>query len=150
MGYNIKNTNENSNKKAKKNLLIIIISVIAVMAVLVAASLIIDLVESKKGGEYEIDYNFYPADYEENIFEDEKYISLTKDGFISYCDSSTNITLGIDKEIAKNYGEEIDFLVPYHRKRTRSSGCSRHSSTRYRRCGRGRFSRIYKSSDFPR
>ena len=103
--------NSKSNKSPKKKLLIIIISIIAIMAVLIVASLIIDLVERKKGGEYEIDYNFYPADYEENIFEDEKYISLTKDGFISYCDSSTNITLGIDKEIAKNYGEEVDFLV---------------------------------------
>ncbi|MBQ8818749.1 MAG: hypothetical protein IJZ83_09235 [Clostridia bacterium] len=107
----INNNAVKSNKKAKKKLLIIIICILTVMILLVIASLIIDLIENNKNKEYEIDYNFYPADYEENIFEDEKYILLTKDGFISYCDSSTNITLGIDKEIAKNYGEEVDFLV---------------------------------------
>ncbi len=106
--------NEKSQKtpnKAKKRLIIIILSILALMLILLGISLMIDLVESKKSDEFEIDYNFYPADYDENIFEDEKYCELIAGEFIRYCDSTTNVTVGIDTESAISYGDEVDFLA---------------------------------------
>ena len=103
--------NKKSRKRAKKKLLIIILSIVVLMTVLLIAVYIIDLVNNKKSRDFEIDYNFYPANYEENIFDNSKYLELISDEFIKYRDSSTNITLGINKDTAKNYGDEIKFLV---------------------------------------
>lgn len=103
--------NKPNSKKAKKRLIIIILSIIGVIAILGATSMIIDFVEGKKEKEFEIDYNFYPADFDENIFEDREYFDLVNAGFISYTDSSTNITVGIDKDKAGRYGTGVVFLV---------------------------------------
>ncbi len=95
---------------AKKKLLISIAVIICIIVILIICSVIIDIIE-KNSSDFEIDYNFYPADYDEDIFTDEKYLQLTAEEFIKYHDSTTNITLGIDKESAKSQGEAVEFLV---------------------------------------
>ncbi len=102
---------EKINANAKKRLLIIIAAIVVVIIVLFAVSLIIDKVKSSKNDEFIIDYNFYPADYEENIFEDEEYINLTSGNFIKYQDLNTNITVGITRENANQQSEQIAFIV---------------------------------------
>ncbi len=101
----------NSNKKAKKRLIIILISIAVVMLLLIVASLIIDSISEKDGGELEIDYNFYPADFNENIFEDEKYIELTAGEFMRYHDMTTGIISGIDENNKSSFGKEAEFIV---------------------------------------
>ena len=108
-------TSENAVEKgrgsAKKRLIIIIVSIFCTIIILGVASLIIDYIENKNKEEFVVDYNFYPADFDENIFEDERYIDLVSGEFIRYTDSTTNITMGIDKDSAIQYGAEVDFLV---------------------------------------
>ena len=97
-------------KKVKKKLIIIIISTLGVIAFLSVASLVIDKL-SKPDEEFVADYNFYPADYDENIFEDQKYLALTAEEFIKYTDSTTNETAGITKDTAYEQGSEVQFIV---------------------------------------
>ncbi len=101
---------EISRKKAKKRLIIIISIIFAVMLILGTAVIIIENIPSKEE-EFEVDYRFYPADYGENIFEDEKYLSLIAEEFIRYTDLSTGVTVGISKDTAKEQGSEVQFLV---------------------------------------
>lgn len=104
-------TESESRKNSKKLLIIIIVSIVGVMAVLGIVSLLIDNITKKQKDEFEVDYNFYPADYEENIFEDEKYMAIISEEFIKYTDSTTNVSIGIDKETAQEQGSEVQFIV---------------------------------------
>ena len=99
------------NKKAKRKLLIIIAAIAGIMLILLLASVIIDKIQSKSYEEYEIDFNFYPADFQENIYENQKYSELIAGEFIRFCDSDTNVTVGIDKETAISYGEGVELIV---------------------------------------
>lgn len=103
------------NKSLKKRLLIIIASVLGAIAVLFGASFAIDKYYDKKNGEENspIDYDFYPADYDENIYNDKEYIEKIENGFIYYTDFSNNITLGIERDNAAEYGDEVAFMVDY-------------------------------------
>ncbi len=106
--------NENKQGKTKKNMIIAIIVIAAVMVLLITASFIIDLLQKNdtdREEEITIDYNFYPADYEENIFENKEYTDLTANGFLSFCDLRTNVTLGFVREKASSYGKEVAFLT---------------------------------------
>ncbi len=106
---------EKKQKKAKKKMLIVLLSIAGIMAVLAVAALLIDMIENnndaEKITEKVIDYNFYPADYDENIYEDEEYIERIAGGLLRFCDSETNITLGFTKESAAAHGNEVVFLT---------------------------------------
>ncbi|MBE6596522.1 MAG: hypothetical protein E7641_02520 [Ruminococcaceae bacterium] len=99
----------------KKKLIIVIVSVLGIMALLFAASYAIDLYNDSKNkvGDEPIDYDFYPADFNENIFEDADYMMKIENGFIDYTDSSTNLTLGIERETASEHGKDVEFMVEY-------------------------------------
>ena len=57
-------------------------------------------------------FDFYTADYDENIFEDEEYLSLIENGIIKY-DNASGLMVDITFENAKDQGETIDFLAKY-------------------------------------
>ena len=105
--------NDSNNKKLKKRILTAIIISVCLVPVLIGLSYVLDLYDSKKNNEIdeEIDYNWYEADYDENIFENEDYIELTEYGFISYTDGS--VTVGIERNTALNYGDDVQFMVDY-------------------------------------
>jgi hypothetical protein len=106
--------NEKKSKKSKKKLLISIICIVAFIALLAITIEIIEYVNNKKTFEpIEIDYDFYPADYDENIFEDEKYLELIKDGYIRVCNSSTGVTSGVDLNKTDKYSPEVQFMLGY-------------------------------------
>ncbi len=111
MKKNIENQDERSHKNAKKKLLIILISIFSLLVVLIGLSFVIDLLESNDSQGSEIDYNFYPVDFSENIFEDDEYLEHIEGEFMSFCDSSTNLTLGINRETATQQGIEVEFIV---------------------------------------
>ena len=100
-------------KKLKKRIMIAIIVSICLVPVLLGVSYALDVYENKKNNETDgpIDFDWYEADYDEDIFQDEDYVKLIEYGFISYTEGS--LTLGIERENAKNYGEEVEFMVEY-------------------------------------
>ena len=59
------------------------------------------------------DFDFYPADYSENIFENEEYMALISDKFIEYTDASMNLTVGITRDNAIDYGADVAFMAEY-------------------------------------
>ncbi len=101
--------------KLKKRLLIVMVSVLAVIFVLFIISFAIDKYYDKKDSvdNAPIDYDFYPADYEEYIYNDTEYNKLIENGFIYYKDSATGLTFGIDRESVSEHGEEAIFIVEY-------------------------------------
>lgn len=113
-----KNIESESPRKpnTKKKIIVAIAVVAIIMIALFAVSFFIDKYYSSKSaeeGEEHIDYDFAPIDYEKNIFEDERYISLTENGFLYYKDSSTGVTLGIERDSAATHGAEVAFMVEY-------------------------------------
>jgi hypothetical protein len=105
-------TKTTDKSKTKRKLITAIIIIVAVICLLLLASVVIDKLENKKRAEESvIDYDFYPADFEENIYDDEKYLSLIEGDFLKYCDSTTNLTVSIDRESAKDHGDAVVFIV---------------------------------------
>ena len=115
----VRNTKKDEPPKKKADVrkkLIIIISALLVATVLLGvASFAIDKYNFKKNNNAlpPINYDFYPADFEENIYEDEEYIDLIENGFLYYTDESMGVTVGIERETAINYGKDIQFMVEY-------------------------------------
>ena len=102
---------KNAHWNAKKRLLVIVIITVSILIVLIAASLIIDNITNHQDTGRDIDFDFYPADYQENIFEDEEYLSLIETDFLKYSNATTGLTLGITRDNAKEQGAEVEFLV---------------------------------------
>lgn len=99
---------------SKKKLLIAIISIVSVIVLLIIAVEIIEYINNKKAfAPIEIDYDFYPADYDENILENEKYLDLIKGEYIRVCDASTGVTSGVDLNKTDKYSSEILFMLDY-------------------------------------
>lgn len=111
MDQNIEISQKNAHAKAKKRLLLIVLITIGVMVALVIASLIIDSISEKSDTGREVDFDFYPADYTENIFDDAEYMELVAADFIKFCDTTTGLTVGITQENASEHGTEVQFLV---------------------------------------
>lgn len=109
------NDKKRNAQKLKKKMIIIIVAVLVLISLLFVASFIIDRYYDKKRAEEStpINYNFYPANYDENIFEDQEYTELIANGFILYTDSSSNLTLGITRETSIKYGDEVAFMIEY-------------------------------------
>ena len=105
--------NDVKNKKLKKKMIIAIIIAVSLIPVFMGISYAIEMYNLKKimVEPEPIDYDFYPVDYEENIYEDEEYLSLMEYGYIYYTDAS--VTLGIQRENANSYGDDIEFIVEY-------------------------------------
>ena len=100
--------------KNKKILLIIIGIIVCVIAILAITVGLLERREEKEREDAEelvIDYNFYPADFDLNIYEDEEYQALMRGRFLHYCDSYTNVTVSISKDTAAQHGDEVAFLT---------------------------------------
>ena len=116
---NVQNDIDRSHKeqglKNKKILIRIISIVVVAIVILISASYAMNLYLERQEEKniQKLNFNFAPADYEENIFEDQEYVDLVKNGFIDYTDYATNLTLGIDYSNAISYGEDVQFMVDY-------------------------------------
>ena len=91
----------------------------AILSVIVILSFVVGVLEyreDKKREEAEelvIDYPFYPADFDLDIFEDAEYQELMRGRYLHYCNSYTNTTVSITRDTASQHGEEVAFLVDY-------------------------------------
>ncbi len=105
---------QTENKKKTKKILIISLVVIAIVSLgLYLLTLIIPKIyQMIKPEETELiaEYSFYEADYDEDIFEDEYYMSLIKDGVLEYDDNSSFKTT-ITQEDAYSYGEGVGVIT---------------------------------------
>ncbi len=100
-------------KKTKKILIISLIAIVVLLLVLYLLTLIIPKIyQSVQPTETELiaDYSFYEADYNQNIFEDEYYMSLIKDGVVEYDDGASMITT-VTQEDAYSYGQGVGVLT---------------------------------------
>ena len=97
------------NNQAKKKLLIALLIVLAALVLLICSSLIIDAIEKNRAGDTDIDYDFYPADFEADIFQNAEYLELMSSEFLNYKDAG--VTLGIEREDADKYGDDLEFIV---------------------------------------
>ena len=107
------NDNVAVQKNLRKKMIAVIIWAFVILAVLFVVTYAIDLYNNNKKvvEEEPIDYDFYPVDFGENIYEDEEYVELIKYGFISYTDSA--LTLGIEREDAVDFGKDVVFMMEY-------------------------------------
>lgn len=102
--------------KNKKILLIVIAAILSVIVILSVVVGVLERREDKKREEAEelvIDYPFYPADFDLNIFEDAEYQELMRGRYLHYCNSYTNTTVSLTRDTAVRHGEEVAFLVDY-------------------------------------
>ena len=100
-------------RSAKKKIIIGFIIVLATLLLLYGITLIIPFFEQKmtpEETEYIADFNFYPADYSEDIFDDTEYLALIQDGLILY-DNNSNFATMVDKDNATQFEEGVDLLV---------------------------------------
>ena len=102
-------------KEAKKKLLIAMAIIFGVLLLLTGASYLIDWIEQGRGSivneDKEINYQFYPADFEENIFQNAAYLKLLDDGKIYIDFKEGGLTLGILREDAYKYGADLKLIV---------------------------------------
>lgn len=109
MDKNVRKTDKN---RAKKTIIIVLAAMTSVILILALSVLLIDLYEkradAKKGGE--VDFEFYEANYDEDIFENEIYAEKYDNGnFIRYTEN--DVTLTFNREQAKEHSEELGLIV---------------------------------------
>lgn len=105
---------EKSNLFSNKRLICILAIAVAVMVILCAAIVILNFALSEdeldEGFEdIKLNYNFYEADYEENIFEDEDYLKLIEYGILEYDDGA--MISQITQDNADGYGAPAAVVV---------------------------------------
>lgn len=100
-------------KTAKKKLFIGLGIILGLLLILSCLSFFIDYIDGKKSivnnEDGEVNYNFYPIDFEEDIFKNRDYLELYANGLVSF--KKGNVTIGIDKETAKDHGSDTKFIV---------------------------------------
>lgn len=112
---NVNREGEKKSSKSKKILIRIICIIVAVIIFMMVASFGMNTYLQKRAEKdaQKVHFDFAPADYDENIYEDTEYLALIERGFINYTDYETNLTLGINYEDAIDHGEDVLFMVDY-------------------------------------
>ena len=108
----VDNTSKVQKNTAKKKIIIILIIVSAVLLVMYALTLILPMLFEKlssKEEEGSVKFNFYEPDYDEDIFTDEEYIALIKDGFLSYDDGANSISQ-ISSDDIDQFGDHVELI----------------------------------------
>lgn len=102
-------------RKTKKRILIVLACMVAfvILYVAVSSSGLLDAILSKdkQTGENQrplTTYSFYEADYDLNIFEVEEYMDL--DRAIYYSDSTTGVTISLDRDSRDMYDPALSVL----------------------------------------
>lgn len=113
MKKDIKISERSDRQGIKKKIIIAISAILISMALLFVLVLTLESISKRLANDKpEYNFNFYEADYEENIFEDKEYVELIKNGYIYY-NNGENVTVGINDNNASSYGEAVEFLINY-------------------------------------
>lgn len=108
---------ENSDKKnLKKYLIIVLAALAALLLVMYLLTLILPKIfndiTSEDREEGTADFDFYTPDYDENIYEDENYLALIKNGVLTY-DNGTNSITTVNLENAAEHGDAVKLITDY-------------------------------------
>lgn len=107
---------DNKPKQFFKKKIIVTISILAGLLLLMyVLTLILPLISQKlQHGteEKNANFNFYEPDFEENIFEDQDYLSLIANGILKY-DNGSNSVVTISFENASDHGDAVKLLTDY-------------------------------------
>ena len=97
----------------KKRIIIAFAIILLVLMLMYGITLIIPFFEQSivpQESDFIADFDFYPVDYDENIFEDPKYTSLIQDGILLY-DNNSNLTTTVDKSNSNQFGSSVALMV---------------------------------------
>jgi hypothetical protein len=104
----------NTSNKSAKNKILLVLTIIAItLLVMYILTLVIPMIGQKlieHDEEETLNFKFYEPDYEEDIFQDEKYMSLINDGFLSY-DNGSNSISQIYADNTDQFGEQVELLA---------------------------------------
>lgn len=95
---------KSSNKSMKKRLIIAFVIILGALLVLSLITALIPYIGELFAVEDEeiiAEFNFYPADYKEDIYADEEYLALIKNGILKYNDGMGSI-ISVDIEDYKD------------------------------------------------
>ncbi len=106
--------NISSKKGIKKKIIILICSIIVLIALMFGAVIILEKISTNLSNEdkKQYDFDFYDADYTEDIFTDKEYLELIEGSVIMFCNMD-NVTFGITEDEASRYGGDVGFMIEY-------------------------------------
>ena len=103
-----------NNSNVKKTLIIVLASLAALLLVMYLLTLALPKIFSSISGDNDeegtADFDFFTPDFDENIYEDERYIALISDGVLKY-DNGSNSIVNISPENANSLGEPVKLLI---------------------------------------
>ncbi len=105
---------DKSNLKSKKRIIIAVVIIVAALILLYALTVILPILFNNANNENSdatetIDFEWYPADYEEDIFADEDYLKLISNGILRY-KSENSITV-VNENEAHLYGDAAEVMI---------------------------------------
>lgn len=102
-----------NNKNVKKALIIVLSALAAVLLVMYLLTLalprILNAISVENAEEGTANFNFYEPDFDENIYEDERYLELIADGVLKY-DNGSNSIVDIAPDNVSSFGEPVKLL----------------------------------------
>lgn len=102
-----------NNKNVKKTLIIVLSALAAVLLVMYLLTLalprILNAISVENAEEGTANFNFYEPDFDENIYEDERYLELIADGVLKY-DNGSNSIVDIAPDNVSSFGEPVKLL----------------------------------------
>ena len=101
----------------KKKMIIILSCFVLLIIVFFCVSYLIEKSKDEDEFNFTLDYDFYEADFDENIYEDEIFKNSIENSFIKYSEKGDSKTVGISqKDIDSNpegYSADLKFMVKY-------------------------------------
>ena len=102
-----------NNKNVKKTLIIVLSVLAAVLLVMYLLTLalpsLFNAISGENTEEGTADFNFYEPDFNENIYEDDRYLELIADGVLRY-DNGSNSIVAITSDNVASFGDPIKLL----------------------------------------
>ena len=102
-----------NNKNVKKTLIIVLSVLAAVLLVMYLLTLalpsLFNAISGENTEEGTADFNFYEPDFNENIYEDDRYLELIADGVLRY-DNGSNSIVAITPDNVASFGDPIKLL----------------------------------------
>jgi len=97
-------------KTLLKAIIVIFISLLVLYVITLALPYIFKPKEIDGQQDATINFDFYPADYSEDIFKDEQYLTLIEDGILEYDDNASMIS-SVTPENAREHGDSVKLIV---------------------------------------
>ena len=97
----------------RKKMMLSIVCILLVIVLLYGITLLIPLMDDEyqqTETEGVASYNFYPVDYDEDIYSDVEYMELISDGIITF-DDNVSLISSVDIDNCHSYGKQVELLT---------------------------------------